>query len=160
MVSMYRARAFLDSEGKRDRLLLAVDADERVDCGAEESLILVVGPETGIVLVKERWIEVFRLVAQFLTDLVEKLPEAGGRLPGADDTEKDIVTECLIALETKACDFEFLRSYLRMSARKSKSENGKNIADPTFHGIFKKKPSHETLGSLPALSVIKEGNLT
>lgn len=155
-----RARAFLDSEGKRDRLLLAVDADERVDCSAEESLILVVGPETGIVLVKQRWIEVFGLVTQLLTDLVEKLPETGWRLSGADDTEKDVLTECFIALEAKARDFELLRSHLRMSTRKSKSKNRDNIADATFHDIVKKKPSHETLGSMPALSVIKEGNLT
>ena len=76
------------------------------------------------------------------------------------DLEQGVIPEGLVALKPYLCDLEILPTDLGLKEARERTEENDNIEDPFVHPDIKKKPSHETLGSILALSVIKEGDLT
>jgi hypothetical protein len=90
---------------------------------------------------------------------MHEFPETGGRFLCPHHCEEGVVAERFISFEPDAGDFEPLPHILRKDERGTQYEGENNMKVPEFHREFKKKPSHETLGSILAPSVFKEGNL-
>jgi hypothetical protein len=152
--------AFVDEKRNCDGLLAKVEPQKRIDAGGKESLFLIKRGEPGVVLGKETEVEVLGLVAKFFADGVEKLPESRRRFLQPDDIHKFIASEGLVPLELDAGNLEAAPSLLRLRDDRKNDAAENNIDGSIAHGNFKKKPSHETLGSILALYFIVEGNLT
>ena len=74
--------------------------------------------------------------------------------------QQGVIPERRVAFEHYLRDLEVLPADLSLQDTRASDHENDTMKDPVVHPTIKKKPSHETLGSILALSVIKEGNLT
>jgi hypothetical protein len=149
-----------DQEGERDPVTAEIRAKQRINVCGEESLVFVELLEMGIILFELKSVEVFGFVAELLTDLVQKLPEGGRGFFRTHDGKEGVIPERLVAFESYLRDFQILPMDLGPEKAGTGNDENDTVEDPFVHPDIKKKPSHETLGSILALSVIKEGDLT
>ena len=74
--------------------------------------------------------------------------------------EQRVVPERLVAFEPYLRDFQVLPADLGSKEARANNDEDNTIEGPVLHPDIKKKPSHETLGSILAFSFVNEANLT
>ena len=65
-----------------------------------------------MVLLESDGVKVLRLLAEFLTDLVEQLPEIRGGLPCSHNGKKCVIAKRLVSFEPEIRDFKLAEAVL------------------------------------------------